>query len=146
MCDMVPNAEHWRVSVAEAVALQDSIMGYLPGYATPRLVCDVPFVGKRWVHMVARYDRERGVSLWRGHAYYDPIRTLPEAGRRWWAEQEVTLPAQAAGEPTAVELVARVAVVAAAAGVATTAGVAATAGAAAVVAERSAELAVEAAG
>ena len=87
MCDMVPNAEHWRVSVAEAVTLQDSIMGYLPGYATPRLVCDVPFVGKRWVHMLDSYDREKGISLWKGHAYYDPIRTLPEAGQRWWAEQ-----------------------------------------------------------
>ena len=42
MCDMIPNAEHWRVSVAEAQELQHDIMGYLPGYATPRIVCDVP--------------------------------------------------------------------------------------------------------
>ena len=34
-------------------------MGYLPGFATPRIVCDVPFVGKRWVHQVAEYDREQ---------------------------------------------------------------------------------------
>ena len=39
-------------------------MGYLPGYATPRIVCDVPFVGKRWVHMLTEYDRERGISYW----------------------------------------------------------------------------------
>ena len=39
-------------------------MGYLPGYATPRIVCDVPFVGKRWVHMVTEYDREHGISYW----------------------------------------------------------------------------------
>jgi lysine 2,3-aminomutase len=99
MCDMIPNAEHWRVSVAQAQALQHDIMGYLPGYATPRIVCDVPFVGKRWVHMVSSYDRERGISQWtknyrtsiestvdddRTYAYYDPIDTLPVSGRSWW--------------------------------------------------------------
>ena len=63
MCDMIPNSEHWRVSVAEAQKLQHDIMGYLPGFATPRIVCDVPFVGKRWVHQVAEYDRERGHLL-----------------------------------------------------------------------------------
>jgi lysine 2,3-aminomutase len=108
MCDMIPNAEHWRVSVAEAQDLQHAIMGYLPGYATPRIVCDVPFVGKRWVHQLAEYDREKGISYWtknyltsvdreqiadpaealqQRYPYYDPISTLPEAGRRWWANQ-----------------------------------------------------------
>jgi len=102
MCDMIPNAEHWRVSVAEAQHLQHAIMGYLPGYATPRIVCDVPLVGKRWVHMLGDYDREHGISYWtknyrtgiehddpdaltRQYPYYDPIHTLPEAGQRWWA-------------------------------------------------------------
>ena len=63
MCDMIPNAEHWRLGVFEAQQLQHDIMGYLPGFATPRIVCDVPFVGKRWVHQVAEYDRERGHLL-----------------------------------------------------------------------------------
>jgi lysine 2,3-aminomutase len=97
MCDMIPNAEHWRVSVAQAQALQHDMMGYLPGYATPRIVCDVPFVGKRWVHMVAEYDRENGISYWtknyrtsiedgqdvlaQRYAYYDPIDTLPRRAR-----------------------------------------------------------------
>jgi lysine 2,3-aminomutase len=101
MCDMIPNAEHWRTAVWEAQDLQHAIMGYLPGFATPRIVCDVPFVGKRWVHQVGEYDRERGVSYWtknyrtgiesedpdalaRRHPYYDPIYTLPDAGRAWW--------------------------------------------------------------
>jgi lysine 2,3-aminomutase len=106
MCDMIPNAEHWRVGVWQAQQLQHDIMGYLPGYATPRIVCDVPFVGKRWVHMVADYDRERGVSYWtknyrtsiesdddvealaRQYPYYDPIDTLPESGQKWWRKQE----------------------------------------------------------
>ena len=104
MCDMIPNAEHWRVSVAEAQELQHSIMGYLPGYATPRIVCDVPYVGKRWVHQLAEYDRELGISYWtknyrtgieledpealdRRYPYYDPISTLGEAGKKWWTDQ-----------------------------------------------------------
>src|SRR3954467_2277397 len=103
MCDMIPFSEHWRVSVADAQRLQHHIMGYLPGFATPRIVCDVPFVGKRWVHQIADYDTERGISYWtknyrtsieatsddaltRQYEYYDPIHTLPESGQRWWAE------------------------------------------------------------
>jgi lysine 2,3-aminomutase len=105
MCDMIPNAEHWRLAVWEAQELQHAIMGYLPGYATPRIVCDVPYVGKRWVHQVAEYDRQRGISYWtknyrngleladpdalaRRYPYYDPITTLPDAGRHWWAEHQ----------------------------------------------------------
>jgi lysine 2,3-aminomutase len=104
MCDMIPNAEHWRVSVWEAQQLQHDIMGYLPGFATPRIVCDVPYVGKRWVHQVAEYDREKGISYWtknyrtgieekdpmalsRKYEYFDPIYSLPESGQKWWREQ-----------------------------------------------------------
>jgi lysine 2,3-aminomutase len=107
MCDMIPNAEHWRVAVWQAQQLQHDIMGYLPGYATPRIVCDVPFVGKRWVHMVTEYDRERGISYWtknyrtsieaddaaaleRRHPFYDPIDTLPAAGQAWWQREAAT--------------------------------------------------------
>jgi len=78
-------------------------MGYLPGFATPRIVCDLPFVGKRWVHQQEEYDTERGISHWRknyrtsiegsdetalsrDYVYYDPIDTLPESGQRWWRE------------------------------------------------------------
>ena len=76
MCDMIPAAEHWRVSVADAQRLQHHIMGYLPGFATPRIVCDVPFVGKRWVHQLASYDEVRGISYWTKN-----YRTSIEAGR-----------------------------------------------------------------
>ncbi len=102
-CDMIPNSEHWRTALWEAQELQRSIMGYLPGFATPRIVCDVPFVSKRWVHQVDAYDREKGISYWtknyrtgiehhdpealqRQYPFYDPISTLPESGRRWWRE------------------------------------------------------------
>lgn len=103
MCDMIPNAEHWRVAVWEAQHLQHAIMGYLPGYATPRIVCDVPYVGKRWVHQLTEYDRDLGISYWtknyrtgierddphaleRRYPYYDPIATLPESGRHRWSQ------------------------------------------------------------
>jgi lysine 2,3-aminomutase len=113
LCDMIPNAEHWRVAVWQAQQLQHDIMGYLPGYATPRIVCDVPFVGKRWVHMATEYDRDRGVTYWtknyrtsieqgdtevlaRRFPYYDPIDTLGEAGQAWWRNER---PAGAPGAP-----------------------------------------------
>ncbi|HEY0540135.1 MAG TPA: lysine 2,3-aminomutase [Actinoallomurus sp.] len=103
LCDMIPFSEHWRLSLEEAQRLQHGIMGYLPGFATPRIVCDVPYVGKRWVHQVADYDTERGISYWtknyrtaletddpealqRQYEYYDPIHTLPEAGQAWWLD------------------------------------------------------------
>jgi lysine 2,3-aminomutase len=104
MCDMIPFSEHWRVSVREAQALQHGILGYLPGFATPRIVCDVPYVGKRWVHQVESYDEVRGISYWqknyltgieredaaaleRRYEYFDPIDTLPEEGQLWWKKQ-----------------------------------------------------------
>jgi lysine 2,3-aminomutase len=104
MCDMIPNAEHWRVAVWQAQQLQHDIMGYLPGYATPRIVCDVPYVGKRWVHMVTEYDRERGITYWtknyrtsieadddqalnRSYPYYDPIDTVTTDGQDWWRKE-----------------------------------------------------------
>src|SRR6201996_3988194 len=104
LCDIIPGAEHWRLTVREAQALQSAIMGYLPGFATPRIVCDVPYAGKRWVHQVTRYDAELGISYWtkgyltaleaddplaleREYPYYDPVHLLPEAGQAWWRAQ-----------------------------------------------------------
>jgi len=101
LCDMIPGSEHWRMAVWQAQELQHAIMGYLPGLATPRIVCDVPYVGKRWVHQLDEYDRERGISYWtknyttalersdpqalsRRYEYQDPIHTLPPAGQDWW--------------------------------------------------------------
>jgi lysine 2,3-aminomutase len=96
MCDMVPNAEHWRTALWEAQEIQSGIMGYLPGYATPRVVCDVPQLGKKWVHQAAEYDRTRGISRWPANdwaesrtadgfaEFYDPVHTLPEDGQAWW--------------------------------------------------------------
>jgi lysine 2,3-aminomutase len=104
MCDMIPNSEHWRTPLHEAQRLQHAIMGYLPGFATPRIVCDVPFVGKRWVHQVEEYDRIKGISYWtknyrtgieyddadalsRRYEYFDPIDTLPAEGQAYWRDR-----------------------------------------------------------
>ena len=104
LCDMIPNSEHWRLTLGEAQQLQHKIMGYLPGFATPRIICDVPYVGKRWVHQVSRYDTVRGISYWtknyrtgveagdalalnREYSYYDPIYRLPAEGQDWWRSQ-----------------------------------------------------------
>jgi lysine 2,3-aminomutase len=102
LCDIIPEAEHWRIPLWRAQEMQADILGYLPGFATPRLVCDVPYVGKRWVHQAAGYDRVTGVSEWTrsyrlgaeepetsAHepttfTYYDPVHTLPAAGQSWW--------------------------------------------------------------
>jgi lysine 2,3-aminomutase len=84
-------------------------MGYLPGFATPRIVCDVPFVGKRWVNQLETYDRLLGISYWtknyrtgierndpgalaRRYPYYDPIYTLSPDGQEHWRAE---LPAAA---------------------------------------------------
>jgi len=118
MCDMIPGSEHWRLTLGEGQALQHEIMGYLPGFATPRVVCDVPYVGKRWVHQVARYDTDHGVSYWtknyrtaieaddelavsREYPYYDPIYMLPEAGQAWWRSQR-SRPHAAAAEVVSI--------------------------------------------
>ncbi|MFF0117140.1 KamA family radical SAM protein [Streptomyces prasinus] len=114
MCDMIPNAEHWRVALHEAQWLQTSLLGWLPGFSTPRIVCDVPLVGKRWVHQATAYDRVLGVSHWDknyrtrldttgegpgdgAYVYYDPIHTLPEEGRAWWRERWGTAAADDTG-------------------------------------------------
>jgi lysine 2,3-aminomutase len=102
-CDMIPYSEHWRLPLHRVQELQHGIMGYLPGFATPRMICDVPYVGKRWVHQVHEYDRTLGISYWtknyrtgielddpdalsRRYEYYDPIHTLPDEGQAWWAQ------------------------------------------------------------
>lgn len=104
VCDMIPHAEHWRLPIHEAQRLQEQLMGYLPGFATPRIVCDVPYVGKRWVHQVESYDRVLGISYWTKnywtpieandgdpmlgrYVYFDPIRDLPFEGQAYWEKR-----------------------------------------------------------
>ena len=104
MCDLIPNSEHWRVSIAEAQQLQHDIMGYLPGFATPRIVSTCRTSASAGYTSSPSYDRVKGISYWtknyrtgierddpealtRRYEYYDPVYPLPEAGQRWWREQ-----------------------------------------------------------
>jgi lysine 2,3-aminomutase len=64
-------------------------------------------------NQVEEYDREHGISYWRKnyrtsieaadvdalsreYVYYDPIYTLPETGRQWWARESDAEAAHAA--------------------------------------------------
>jgi len=104
MADMIPNSEHWRLSIAEGQQLQHDIMGYLPGFATPRVTVDVPYVGKRWIHQLADYDKVKGISYWtksyrtgieaddadaltRRYEYLDPVYALPAEGQAFWKKE-----------------------------------------------------------
>ena len=104
MCDMIPNAEHWRTSVAEAQDLQ---------YAAARLhagLRDAARGVRRAVRRQALGPHAEGLRPHQGHLvldeelpdrhrvrrsggahaqypYYDPIYTLPEEGQQWWREQ-----------------------------------------------------------
>ena len=101
---MIPRGEHWRTTIQTALDIQSGIVGYLPGFATPRVTCDVPHVGKRPVHQVVRYDRERGISSWsknywttveeggtdplqQQYEHYDPVGLLGPEGQEYWARQ-----------------------------------------------------------
>lgn len=110
VCDMIPNSEHWRLAIWEAQEINEAIMGWHSGFHTPRFVCDVPFVGKRYVHQTVHYDRRCGVSWWtksyhtaedkgdpialeRPYPYYDPIYTLPPEGQEYWKKYAAEHPA-----------------------------------------------------
>ena len=104
MCDMIPFAEHWRVSVADAQRLQHAHHG-LPARLRDPADRLRRAVRRQAVGAPARaeYDTERGISYWtknyrtsieatdpealhRTYEYYDPIHTLPAAGQAWWHE------------------------------------------------------------
>ena len=102
--DMIPGGEHWRTTLRTALDIQEQIVGYLPGFATPRVTCDVPHVGKRPVHQVKRYDEVRGISRWTKnywttvegaegdptemeYVYFDPVSLLPTEGQRYWSSK-----------------------------------------------------------
>src|SRR5262249_25478681 len=103
MCDMIPFSEHWRGSGGRGPELQHGLKGYLPGFATPRIVFGGPVVGQRRGHHLEAHDHRRRLLLWtknyrtsieatdpealtRTYEYYDPIHTLPESGQQWWAQ------------------------------------------------------------
>jgi lysine 2,3-aminomutase len=115
LCDLIPHGEHWRIPLHAGQLIQEQIMGYLSGFETPRVVCDVPCLGKRWVHQAESYDRVRGISYWRKnywttiddgegdpmnrrYPYFDPVADLPPDGQAYWA------PAQTSGDDKLITL------------------------------------------
>ena len=110
MCDMIPNAEHWRTSVGGGAGPAVRAAGlHARASRRPRMVCDVPFVGQALgPHADQDYDRVQGHldldeelpdrdrvrrprgAVTREYHYYDPIYTLPEEGQAWWREQIAT--------------------------------------------------------
>ncbi len=104
MCDMIPFAEHWRVSVADAQQLQHDIMGYLPGLrdaadrlrrAVRRQALGAPArrLRPRARHLVLdeelphlhRGRRPRGADP-RPTSTTTRSTPCPTTGQHWWAE------------------------------------------------------------
>jgi lysine 2,3-aminomutase len=93
--DLVRGVEDLRTSVRVAMDLEKAVRGTTAGFNTPTFVVDAPGGGgKRQVHSAEYYDQTTGVSVYAAESvkpgqlfyYFDPIRTLPEAGQRRWAD------------------------------------------------------------
>ena len=104
MCDMIPFAEHWRLSLGQAQRSSTESWGTSPALRHRAWSVMCRFVGKRWVHQVDEYDTVHGISYWsknyrtgielddpeavrKTHVYYDPVHELPEEGQQWWIDQ-----------------------------------------------------------
>lgn len=93
--DLVHGVEDLRTSVHSSMEIEKAVRGATAGFNTPTFVVDAPGGGgKRQVHSAEHYDRVTGVSVYaapsvkpgRLFCYFDPIRSLPEEGRRRWSD------------------------------------------------------------
>jgi lysine 2,3-aminomutase len=93
--DLVPGVEDLRTSLAATLGIEKHVRGSTAGFNTPTFVLDAPGGGgKRDVHSFEHYDRTTGVSVFRSpnvdehavYVYFDPVETLPEEGKRRWAD------------------------------------------------------------
>ncbi|HEY5692567.1 MAG TPA: KamA family radical SAM protein [Cyclobacteriaceae bacterium] len=96
--DMVMGTEEMRTSVAQTQEIERAVRGVTAGFNTPLFVTDAPGGGgKRDVHSYDYYDRVTGISVYRSpsvddskvYLYFDPISTLPEEGKKLWADESV---------------------------------------------------------
>lgn len=96
--DMVPGCEHFRTTIAEAVALEKAMRGTTAGFNTPTFVCDAPGGGgKRHIASYEYYDQENGISVWTApnvkpgevFFYFDPIRKLSKEAQARWADPKM---------------------------------------------------------
>jgi lysine 2,3-aminomutase len=95
MHDLVKGVEDLRTSLATGLWLEKVVRGITAGFNTPTFVCDAPGGGgKRAIHSFEAYVRDTGVSVYTAPSvkqgqyflYFDPLDTLPEAGRARWAD------------------------------------------------------------
>jgi lysine 2,3-aminomutase len=97
LCEMVSGVEHLRTTVGAALALEDALIGRIPGFSTPRFLVDLPILGKRPIQARTSTWPRIGVSAWtlpasqQGVAgphvafHADPLDTLDPDGRRRWS-------------------------------------------------------------
>ena len=94
--DLVRGVEELRTRVQDTLEIERAVRGSTAGFNTPTFVVDAPGGGgKRDVHSFDHYDEVTGVSVYRSPAvaddkvylYFDPIDTLPAAGRERWADE-----------------------------------------------------------
>lgn len=91
LCDMVKGSEHFRVSLSTAQQLEKEVRGTTAGFNTPLFIVDTP-AGKRDVHSAEFHNGKYGVSSFvapvvapgKLFQYFDPLRSLPPAGRDAW--------------------------------------------------------------
>ncbi len=95
--DMVRGVEDLRTRVKDTAAIERRVRGTTAGFNTPTFVVDVPGGGgKRDVHSWEAYDETTGISVYRSPAvsreavylYFDPLASLPPAGRQRWAQPQ----------------------------------------------------------
>jgi lysine 2,3-aminomutase len=95
--DMVPNAEHFRTSLATSIEVSRALTGFFPGFYSPKFVIDLPKGGgKRSVYEYDSFDQRLGVYVFRSpliskntHYYYcDPLRYLDSQVQSEWREKK----------------------------------------------------------
>jgi lysine 2,3-aminomutase len=107
--DMVPGVEDLRTPLHVAIELEKRMRGTTAGFHTPTFVVDLTGGGgKRDVHSYESYDRTTGISVYRSpsvdpearYLHFDPIPSLPPAGRARWTdpEEQAVMVREALGE------------------------------------------------
>lgn len=80
--DMIPNAEHFRTSIEETIALSKNFTGYFTGFNTPKFVVDLPNGGgKTNVNSYEKFDEKSRAYIYKSSLkpntvfkYYNPVR------------------------------------------------------------------------
>lgn len=95
--DMVSGVEELRTRIADSIELELSVRGATAGFNTPLFVTDAPGGGgKRDLHSYDYYNETTGISVYRSpsvdeskvYLYFDPIKQLPEEGKKLWSDEK----------------------------------------------------------